>query len=126
MPDTNSPTPADERFAAFKADLKSAGLADPNPGRDSLLGKLGVGLMVAGVAVALYAYFGMSTASSNPLQQRDAMVLALVGLSITIVGSALFLSASVATFLRFWFARFSHEHHQVIERLAPPENTVDQ
>ena len=112
MPET------DDRFEAFKADLRSMGLADPNPGRDQQLGRLGAVLMVAGIAIGVYAYFGLSNATTNALQQRDAIVVAVTGLTVSVVGAALFLRASLATFLRFWFARLSHEQHRIIDALG--------
>jgi hypothetical protein len=61
--------------------------------------------------LGIIAYF-LSHSTTNPLQQRDAIVLGTVGISVTVVGAALFVRYSLAAFLRFWLARilFDREH----------------
>ena len=47
--------------------------------------------------------------TDNPLDQRDAMILALVGIALSVVGVGLFVRYSLAEFLRFWMARLVYE-----------------
>ena len=49
--------------------------------------------------------YSMSTGTDNPLQQRDAVVLALIGVSVSVAGMALFLRYSLGALLRLWLAR---------------------
>ena len=86
-----------ERIEQFKAEVADMRLRDPATGRDRLLLRLGVVGMAGGVAVAVVAYF-LSHGTTNPLQQRDAIVQALIGLTLVIAGAALFVKASLATF----------------------------
>src|SRR5688572_28464003 len=83
-------------------------LPDPASGRDRLLLRGGVVLMIAGVIAAIVGY-SMSHGTDNLLQQNDAQVLAVIGLTVTVVGAALFLRYSIAHILRFWLARLSWE-----------------
>jgi hypothetical protein len=106
-----------ERIEQFKAEVADMRLRDPATGRDRLLVRLGVLGMAAGVAMAVIAWF-LSHNTVNPLQQRDAIVQALIGLSLAVVGGALFVKGAMATFLRFWMARLCYEQQAQAERLA--------
>jgi hypothetical protein len=105
-----------ERIEQFRAEVADMRLRDPATGRDRLLLRLGVAAMVAGVLLAVVAYF-LSHGTTNALQQRDAIVQALIGLSLVVAGAALFVKASLATFLRFWMARLCYEQQAQTDRL---------
>jgi len=111
-----------QRVEQFKGEIADMRLADPAAGRDRTLLRVGAALMVVGVVLAPVAY-GMSHGTSNPLQQRDAQVIAISGLILAVVGGALFLRYSMAQFLRFWLARLSWEQQaqtdRVVEAVAP-------
>jgi hypothetical protein len=111
-----------ERINQFKAEVADMRLRDPAGGRDRLLLRLGIAGMGVGVAVAVIAYF-LSHGTTNSLQQRDAIVQALIGLTIAIVGAALFLKAALANFLRFWLARLIYEQQAQTDRLVGPVDT---
>jgi hypothetical protein len=105
-----------ERVEQFKSEIAEMRLPDPASGRDRLLLRGGVVLMIAGVIVAIVGY-SMSHGTDNLLQQNDAQVLAVIGLAVTVVGAALFLRYSIAQFLRFWLARLSWEQQAQTDRL---------
>lgn len=107
---------ADGRLEAFKADIADMHIKDPASGREVLLVRAGALLMVAGVVVAIAAYF-MSHSTTNTLNQNDAQVLAVAGLAVTVLGAAVFLRYSVAAFLRFWLARLIYEQRAQTDRL---------
>src|SRR5690349_17597728 len=94
-----------EQFTAEAADMQ---LADTARARDRALLRLGVALMAVGVVIGVVAYF-LGHGTTNPLQQRDAIVLSIIGLTVALVGGAVFIRYSIAQFLRFWLARFSWE-----------------
>jgi len=73
--------------------------------RWTILGLVG---LVAGVVVALIAYIS-STGQSDSRDVISSAILALVGVSLTIAGGALFLRYSLARFLRFWLLRVIYE-----------------
>lgn len=106
-----------ERVDQFGSEIAQMHLSGSNSSRDRTLLRLGSTLMVLGVIVALLAY-PISHGTTNALQQRDAIVIAVIGLAIAVVGCALFVRYSFAQFLRFWMARFAWEQSTATERLA--------
>jgi multisubunit Na+/H+ antiporter MnhB subunit len=112
-----------DRIARFRRDVEELEVRDPVVGRERLLAGLGVGLMGLGVALAVAAYLMSHGADSEfntegPAVQRDAIVVALVGASTTVVGAALFLRYSLAQFLRFWLARLVYEQRVQTDRIV--------
>jgi hypothetical protein len=106
-----------ERVEQFTAEIAEMKLPDTSSSRDRTLLRVGAVLMVAGVVTTIVAYT-ISHDTLNPLQQRDAIVIALAGLSVSVVGAALFLRYSLAQFLRFWLARLSWEQQAQTDRVV--------
>lgn len=117
-----------QRVEEFKDEIAEMKLPDQASGRDRTLLRVGVALMVVGVVLAPVAY-ATSSGTTNALQQRDALVLALSGVILAVVGAALFLRYSMAQFLRFWLARLSWEQQaqtdRVVEAMAPGSTGPD-
>jgi hypothetical protein len=106
-----------ERIDQFKNEVAQMRVRDPATGLDRLLLRLGVVGMAGGLVVSASAWF-LSHGTTNPLQQRDAVVQALIGLVLAVVGAALFVKAALAGFLRFWMARLCYEQQAQTDRLA--------
>jgi hypothetical protein len=113
-----------DRVAEFKAEVSEMRLADPALARDRMLLKLAVTLLVVGPLLGLVGYL-LSHGTTNPLQQRDAIVVALIGVSLSVVGGALYVRYSMAGFLRFWMARLTYEQKaqtdRMVDALEPPK-----
>ena len=105
-----------DRVEQFKADLANLKVADPSAAKDRLAVRLGLAGMAAGVVLPLVAY-AMSHGTTDPLAQRDALVLAVLGVSLAMVGGALYLKGALAGFLRFWLVRDLHERRAQTDRL---------
>ncbi|NMD93818.1 hypothetical protein HF877_00150 [Rhodococcus sp. BL-253-APC-6A1W] len=97
-------TSTEDRADRFTRELAQLKIPDPAAGRHDLWLRLGLILMVAGPVLGVASYF-LSHNTSDALVQRDAIVLAIVGVAVTVVGSAVFLRYSLTGFLRFWMAR---------------------
>lgn len=108
------------RADRFVRELQSLKIPDPAAGRSGLWLRAGIALMIAGPVVALLAYF-MSHGTTDPLAQRDAIVLALLGIALAVVGAALFLRYSLTNFLRFWLARQSYDIDRLADRVTGEE-----
>ncbi|MEV0107873.1 hypothetical protein AB0H42_16245 [Nocardia sp. NPDC050799] len=102
-----------DRFVAELAELK---IPDPAAGRGALWLRAGGALLILGPVVTVLAYL-MSHNTSDALVQRDALVIALAGVALSIVGAALFLRYSLTGVLRYWMARQSYDLAQLAERL---------
>ncbi len=101
-------TVSNQRVDEFRAEIAGLKIKDPSASRDAQRLRLGGLLMLAGPVLGLVAFF-MSHGSTDPLAQRDAIVLGLLGVGLAVVGSALFVRYSLAQFMRFWLARLLYE-----------------
>ena len=101
-----------DRFARELADLK---ISDPAKGHPRLWQNVGVTLMVAGIALGVIGYL-ISQHTGDTLTASTAINIALGGVILAVVGSAVFLRYSLTGFLRFWLARQSFELHMLAER----------
>jgi hypothetical protein len=109
-----------DRIEQFKADIAELRITDPSSSRDLLSTRLGVAGMVVGVVLGVYAYalsYGASGTNPAP-QQRDAIILALIGVAVAVIGAALYLKGTVSTFLRFWLVRDLHERRAQTDRIV--------
>jgi hypothetical protein len=106
-----------QRVEQFKTEIAAMNLRDPATTRDRQLLRLGIALLVVGIGVGVYAYT-LSHGTDNALQQRDAIVVALAGVCVSIAGAALFVRYSIAQFLRFWLARLTYEQQAQTDRIV--------
>lgn len=95
---------ADEREAVFRAEVASLKVRGGTVARERLFARLGAVLLAVGVLLGVYGYT-LSSGTDNPLGQRDAIVVALIGVSVSVAGLALFLRYSLGALLRLWLAR---------------------
>jgi hypothetical protein len=123
MSDTMEKSP--ERVEQFKTEIAEMNLRDPVTSRDRQLLRLGVALLVIGIAVGVYAY-SLSHGTTNALQQRDAIVVGLAAVCVTVTGAALFVRYSIAQFLRFWIARVTYEQQAQTDRIVDAIKQQDQ
>src|SRR3546814_11300057 len=107
-----------DRIEQFKADIADLRIADPSTSRDRLATRVGVAAMAVGVVLPIVAY-AMSHGTTNPLAQRDALVLAVLGVALAVAGGALYLTSAPATFLRFRLARDLHGRRSLTA--TPPQ-----
>ena len=105
-----------DRVEQFQREIADMKLRNPATSRDRIWLGLGIALLVVGAVLAVIAY-PMSHSTTNPLQQNDAITLALGGVASAVIGAALFLRYSVASFLRFWLARLIYEQKAQTDRL---------
>jgi hypothetical protein len=101
-----------DRFARELADLK---IADPAAGHPRLWQRAGAALMVLGIVLGVAAYL-ISQRTGDSLTASTAITIALGGVTLALVGGAIFLRYSLTGFLRFWMARQSFELNLLAER----------
>ncbi len=117
-----------DRIEQFKADIADLRIADPSTSRDQRAVTIGLGMMALGLVLPVVAY-AMSHGTTNPLGQRDAIVLALVGVASAVVGGFVYLKGALAGFLRFWLVRELHERRaqtdRIVEQFGPGDRTTE-
>jgi len=109
--------PDQDRVERFKQEIAEMGLRDPATSRDRSMLRLGAVGLLLGPIIAIVAYF-ISHGTRDALLQRDAIIIALIGVSVTVAGGALFVRYSMAQFLRFWLARLSFEQQAQTDRVV--------
>jgi hypothetical protein len=73
-----------ERGERFTREMAGMRIADPSPGHHDLWMRVGLVLMLAGLALSTFGYI-RSQAAGEALVQRDALALDLTGVSASIV-----------------------------------------
>ncbi|MFZ6002584.1 MAG: hypothetical protein ACOYXM_01495 [Actinomycetota bacterium] len=106
-----------DRIEQLKADIAELKITDPSSARDQLALRAGLLGMGVGVVLPVVAY-AMSHGTTDALAQRDAIVLALIGVACAIAGGALYLKGALAGFLRFWLVRDLHERRAQTDRIV--------
>ncbi len=112
-----------DRVEQFRAEIGDMKLRDPATSRERLWLGLGIALMAVGAVLALSSYL-ISHRSSDPLVQNDALTIGLAAITVALIGGALFLRYSIASFLRFWLARLIYEQKAQTDRLL--EDGIEQ
>ena len=97
------------REETFRADVAALKVRGGIVGRERLLARVGAAMLVIGVALCGVAYL-LSSGTTNPLEQRDAMTVGLSGVAVTVAGGAVFLRYSLGALLRLWLARQVLDH----------------
>jgi len=105
-----------DRVEQFRTEIADMKLRDPATGRERLWLYLGIGLMTVGVLLAISSYL-ISHHTTDPLVGNDAVTIGLAGITTSVIGAALFLRYSIASFLRFWLARLIYEQKAQTDRL---------
>jgi len=118
---TSSTETRADRFVREIAELK---IPDPAAGRPRLWLRLGVAMMVAGLVLGVTAYL-VSHRTTSSLVQGDATTIGLGGVTVSVVGAALFVRYSLTAFLRFWMARQSYDLTLLADRLLDSGATRD-
>jgi hypothetical protein len=115
----NTMTGASQRdFGAELGKLRASNNSGP---MDRSVSVLGVLLAIVGLVVILVSFM-QSRGYSSILNQMDALILALFGLGLIIVGSTLYLRSAMTRFLRYWLLRMVYEQRDLARQpaQAPP------
>lgn len=103
----------DRRLEHFRAEIATMKLKEPSSTREVLLLRLGVALMTGGIVFGLAGYL-VTSGTDNALDQRDGIVLALIGITVELMGVALYVRHGLTQILRLWMAR------AIFDQQTPP------
>ena len=118
MTTEGTPSPANvsprlQEFQSEVAQLKVSG-GRANPERT---GKIigGLAMIVGGVLTVIADFLSHS---GNQLEQRDAIVMALIGVALAVVGTGLFVVFSLTRYFRYWLVRLIYEQRDQTDRIV--------
>jgi hypothetical protein len=103
-----------DEFRAAVADLK---LRTGGQRSDAVRQVIGIILMVGGFVAVLLDYEN-SLSQGNALNLASEQILALAMVGVIVIGAALFVSSSIARFLRIWMLRQLYEGQAQVEHLV--------
>src|SRR3954447_6203072 len=107
----------ENRIDQFKTDVAGMKVKTPGGRRDNLMQGAGALLMVVGV-VAAYIVYQSSTNQSDARNIQSQIILSIFFLTLSVLGAALFVFASLARFLRVWLLRQVYESQEQVERVV--------
>jgi len=113
LPSEQTLSPRLQQFQAEVDGLKVTG-GRANPERTGQI--IGGILMLVGLIIGFYAYFGLSHPANGPLQQGDATVVGLLGVGFTVVGTGLFVVLTLTRYFRYWLVRLIYEQRDQTDR----------
>ncbi len=96
------------RVETFKAEIADVGVRKPSPGGERGLLITSIVLMIAGAVIDLVAYLN-SQGQDQIGDVNELIILALFGVTLTVIGAALFIRYSFGRFLRYWLIRLIYE-----------------
>jgi hypothetical protein len=108
-------TSAESRADRFTRELADLKIADPAAGHPRLWQRAGAALMAGGIVLGVASYL-ISQRTGSSLTASTAITISLGGVTLALVGGAIFLRYSLTGFLRFWMARQSFELNLLAER----------
>jgi hypothetical protein len=130
----------DERIDQFKSEIEGLKLRGSSSEGEKRLLILGVLLVAAGIALAIFGAVEVGLVGDSPADQRAYMAQgSFLGIALILAGAALFVRFSLARYMRFWMIRLTYESRANTDRIvdaieraagldtvAPPQQTVGQ
>lgn len=105
-----------DRLRAFQTEVDGlrVGGGRANPERAWL--KVGIGAWLLSIVVGLYAW-GSSHSSDDALVQRDAIILAIAGLAVAVIGTGMFVTFMLTRYFRYWLIRLIYQDRESTDRI---------
>ena len=101
--------PNEDRAEEFQEQIAAMRTKTSRGSSEQVLLVIGILLMLAGIVLGLISYFS-STNTDEALDQNELIILAILGVSLSLMGVAIFLRYSIGRFLRFWLLRQIYEN----------------
>ena len=101
--------PTEDRAEEFQKLIAAMRTKTSRGSSEQVLLVIGILLMIAGIVLGFIGYFS-STNASDSRDQNEMIILAILGVSLSLMGVAIFLRYSFGRFLRFWLLRLIYEN----------------
>ncbi len=104
-----------DRVERFRADVAELRLRTGRTQAERWFAIGGLVLMAAGVVLGIVGYAASLDVTATPgsnvdlLQSNSYVILAVIGVAVSVVGGFVFVRCSLARFLRLWLLRRSYE-----------------
>ena len=108
--------PNEDRAEEFQEQIAAMRTKTGRTSSEQVLLVIGILLMIAGIVLGFISYFS-STNTDNALDQNELIILAISGVSLSLLGVAIFLRYSIGRFLRFWLLRQIYENRGKSEEI---------
>jgi hypothetical protein len=106
-------SPRLQEFQQEVDDMKVSG-GRANPEKTAMT--LSIILFAVAVGIEIYA-FSTSRNTTNPLEQNDMQILAMLGIVLALGAVALFVRMSFARWFRYWLVRMIYENRDSTDKL---------
>ena len=105
----------EDRAEEFQEQIAAMRTKTSKTSTEQVLLVIGILLMLAGIVLGFVGYIS-ATNASNALDQNELVILAILGVSLSLAGVAIFLRYSIGRFLRFWLLRQIYENRGKSEK----------
>jgi protein-S-isoprenylcysteine O-methyltransferase Ste14 len=100
-----------DRLGEFENEVARLRIKGGSVERERQLTTVGLALAVIGVVLGVVAVF-ISSGASDSRDQLTYLSMGILGLTLTVAGSVLWLRYSLTRYLRFWLLRLIYEQRQ--------------
>lgn len=103
------------RLEEFKQEIESIDVTGGRANPERRLLVLGIIFGIGGIILVLAAF--LVSRSSNMDGKLDMIIMGLLGLSLVLAGTILYITNKLTRFFRYWLIRLIYEHRAQIDRL---------
>lgn len=114
---STSESPSSARLEEFQAEVDAMKVDGGKSNPERVWTTIGSLLMIAGIVLALIAWLNIQ-GSGKGAKTDDFATMAVFGLVLAVVGSALFIVMSLRRYFRYWLVRLIWEQRQQTDRIV--------
>ena len=104
------------RLQQFQTDVDDLRVTGGRTNTERVMVMAGVLAFVAAVVIEIVA-LSRSSSATDPREQTDMVILALLGIVVALGAVALFIRASLTRWLRYWLVRLIYENREQTDQL---------
>jgi hypothetical protein len=104
------------RMREFHSEVEALKVGGGRANPERLWLKIATAGLVASIVIEIIAYFG-SHGTTDPLAQRDYIIVALLGVAMAIVSTGLFVTFSLTRYFRYWLIRLIYQDRESSDRM---------
>ncbi|HET9728415.1 MAG TPA: hypothetical protein VFR41_03290 [Acidimicrobiia bacterium] len=110
----SAPSP---RLAQFEEEVAGLKVTGGGANKERLGAQWGIGLTILGFVVSIIAWWSALDSSEGSTQVR-ALIFAVIGIGISLVGIIVWARNSMTRYLRYWIIRLVYEQREQTDSIA--------